>query len=199
MTILLSVLIEGWKTRYSTAINSSKSGVTLADRMRKLQLRSRAAQAQKKAAEAKANGEAPAQSPIVAEPEEDDRDIATKLLDSARGFSRHAQYWMNYKSGNPPEELQRLVDETDELAGQEDMKELRAIAQSAPEGSTQDLLFVISYARKQRPFRILPYCRLMLCFNRLVRASPRVCGPGRRDAPRTRKGARAPSDLDLTS
>lgn len=153
MTILLSVLIEGWKSRYSTAINASKSGITIADRMRKLQLRKKAAEQARPdgAAAAAATTEgSPAVPKALAEPEEDDRDLATKLMENAKGFSRHAQFWMNQKSGAPPEELQRLMDETDELDGQADMQELRAIAQSAPEGSRQDLLFVISYASQCR-------------------------------------------------
>lgn len=143
MTLLLSVLAEGWEAKYKRIINKKRRITSHNFRLIRNKVTSQ---------EDLENGTnhpptgppVPSMTTVIDSSAED---LPQRLIDTARGFFSHAQYWMEGKTGNPPPALSELMDQVGTIHGIEKFRDKGGLAERMISEDRQKMLFLMSFAR----------------------------------------------------
>ncbi|BGP65411.1 Potassium channel [Rhodotorula toruloides] len=146
MTLLLSVLTESWSSRYKSSIDDGRLKKT----MRRLDLR-------KKPDASGSNPNSSSVSLLASEgytvPSQPipPHELPEKIVETIKGFHKHARYFLLGRTGDPPPQLRFLLEAADEV--DEKVESLVAggatsLADSGAQGDTKHYLFMISYERQ---------------------------------------------------
>ncbi|TKA52321.1 hypothetical protein B0A53_04789 [Rhodotorula sp. CCFEE 5036] len=150
MTLLFSILSEGWSSRYKSNLQAGRVRRLLRQRMLFLK------QAPKKSMKSEKTDvlarlldsegyRSVAEEPVP--PEE----LPKKVADTVRAFHAHARYFMLGRSGDPPPQLRTLLDAVDDLDTQLDpifAAKASALAESTAGRDTKHYLFMLAYERE---------------------------------------------------
>ncbi|BGP34848.1 Potassium channel [Rhodotorula toruloides] len=147
MTLLLSVLTESWSSRYKSSIDDGRLKKT----MRRLDLR------KKPDASGSTNPNSSSVSLLASEgytvPSQPipPHELPEKIVETIKGFHKHARYFLLGRTGDPPPQLRFLLEAADEV--DEKVESLVAggatsLADSGAQGDTKHYLFMVSYERQ---------------------------------------------------
>ncbi|GAA5868527.1 hypothetical protein JCM3774_005417 [Rhodotorula dairenensis] len=153
MTLLYSVLSEAWSSRYKSNLQAGRvrrliRGQKFVPKRQTRELGDTGTNGQKDALMRLLDTEAyksVVEQPVA--PEE----LPRKLVETVRAFHSHARYFMLGRTGDPPPELQVLLDAVDDMDTRLDAilaAKTSALAESAPGRDTKHYLFMISYERE---------------------------------------------------
>ncbi|KAH9809715.1 hypothetical protein DFH28DRAFT_904470 [Melampsora americana] len=143
MTLLLSVLAEGWEAKYKRIINKKRRFNSHNFRLIRSKLTS---QEDLEVGTTQSQTGAPIPS-VPAVNESSPEDLPQRLIDTARGFFSHAQYWMEGKTGDPPPALSGLLEQVGEIDGIEKFRDKGGLAERMMSEDRQKMLFLMSFAR----------------------------------------------------
>ncbi|EGG08551.1 uncharacterized protein MELLADRAFT_84751 [Melampsora larici-populina 98AG31] len=143
MTLLLSVLAEGWEAKYKRIINKKRRLNSHNFRLIRTKVTSQ---------EDLENGPnqmqtVPLVPPIPVVLDSSPEDLPQRLIDTARGFFSHAQFWMEGKTGNPPPALSELMEQVGAIDGIEKFRDKGGLAERMMSEDRQKMLFLMSFAR----------------------------------------------------
>lgn len=155
MTLLYSVLSEAWSSRYKSNLQ--------AGRIRRLLRREKLLPTQRPRKQSVGTSgsvnkkdtlaqllDSEGYQSVVDQPVAPE-DLPQKLVETVRAFHNHARYFMLGRTGDPPPQLQVLLDAVDDMETQLDpilAAQASALANSAPGRDTAHYLFMISYERE---------------------------------------------------
>lgn len=150
MTLLFSVLSEGWSSRYKSNLQAGRVRRLVRQRMLFLkQAPKKTAISEKSDALARLLDSEGFKS--VAEEPVPPAELPKKVADTVRGFHAHARYFMLGRTGDPPPQLQTLLDAVDDLDTKLDpifAAKASALAESTAGRDTKQYLFMLAYERE---------------------------------------------------
>ncbi|WAQ83848.1 hypothetical protein PtA15_4A297 [Puccinia triticina] len=135
MTLLLAVLTQAWEMRYKRAISQS--------RHRKLALTREATAQNVIVDEAVHSFKYPAE-------EREGTDVnqtLDQLIETAEEFLKHAQYWMNGKTGEAPPRLTQMMQEAEKVEGLEQAVNKGGLIDKVTSDQRRRVLFLMSFAK----------------------------------------------------
>lgn len=149
MTLLFSVLSEGWSSHYKSNLQAGRVRRLVRQRMLFLK------QAPKKSATSEKPDvlarllDSEGYKSVAEEPVPPD-ELPKKVADTVRAFHAHARYFMLGRSGDPPPQLRTLLDAVDDLDTQLDpiLTAESALAASTAGRDTKHYLFMLAYERE---------------------------------------------------
>lgn len=150
MTLLFSVLSEGWSSRYKSNLQAGRVRRLVRQRMLFLkQAPKKTAISEKSDALARLLDSEGFKS--VAEEPVPPAELPKKVADTVRGFHAHARYFMLGRTGDPPPQLQTLLDAVDDLDTKLDpifAAKASALTESTAGRDTKQYLFMLAYERE---------------------------------------------------
>ena len=150
MTLLFSVLSEGWSSRYKSTVQAGRVRRLVRQRMLFLkQAPKQSAKSEKSDVLARLLDSEGYKS--VAEDPVPPEELPKKVADTVRAFHAHARYFMLGRSGDPPPQLRTLLDAVDDLDTQLDpifAAKASALAESTAGRDTKHYLFMLAYERE---------------------------------------------------
>ncbi|GAA5984694.1 hypothetical protein JCM10908_003463 [Rhodotorula pacifica] len=158
MTLLFSVLSEAWSSRYKSKLQAGRVRRLVRRRMMP------GSQAPKKVNGGNGAGEEKKRKvdtlgqlldmdgyKSVADQPVPPEDLPGKIVETIRSFHAHARYFMLGRTGDPPPQLQVLLDAADDVDTQLEtllVAKTSALAESAASRDTKHYLFLLSYERE---------------------------------------------------
>lgn len=134
--ISISVLTQAWEMRYKRAISKS--------RHRKLAL-TREATAQNVIVDEAVHS---FQYPVEERDGTDVNETLDQLIETAEEFLKHAQFWMNGKTGEAPPRLTQMMQEAEKVEGLEQATTKGGLIDKVTSDQRRRVLFLMSFASK---------------------------------------------------
>ncbi|GEM10803.1 potassium channel subfamily K, other eukaryote [Rhodotorula toruloides] len=143
MTLLLSVLTESWSSRYKSSIDDGRLKKT----MRRLDLRKKPDAAGNNIDNASSVSLLASEGYTVPSQPIPPHELPEKIVETIKGFHKHARYFLLGRTGDPPPQLRFLLEAADEV--DEKVESLVAggatsLADSGAQGDTKHYLFMVS-------------------------------------------------------
>ncbi|KAA1075027.1 hypothetical protein PGT21_027454 [Puccinia graminis f. sp. tritici] len=135
MTLLLAVLTQAWEMRYKRAITKS--------RHRKLAM-TREATAQLVSADEAGH---PLKYSVEEQEGTDVNQTLDQLIETAEEFLKHAQFWMNGKTGEAPPRLAQMMQEAEKVEGLEQAVTKGGLIDKVTSDQRRRALFLMSFAK----------------------------------------------------
>jgi len=137
MTLLLSVLTQVWEMRYKRAITNSRQRKQALSREATMQL----------------NGVDGTANSSTYSPQQSEGGVADvnhtldQLLSTAEEFLKHAQFWMNGKTGEAPARLTQMMKDAEQVDGLEGAVSKGGLIDKVTSEQRRRVLFLMSFAK----------------------------------------------------